>query len=136
MQTASSRVAIVAVAAVLLAACSPDSQTELFVEIQCDREMFVTAIDVTDLESWEFPAIDIDDASFAVPNVEESVGVFDLVARDVEVYVLTTTRPIRSTGPFIVTEADLVLKHEFDEGPPSVLVIPAESCPSPDDPPR
>ena len=136
MPNARSRVAMMAVAAVLLTACSSDSQTDLFVEIQCDREMFVAVLDVTDLESWESPDIYVDDAKFLDPHVEESVGLFDLSARRIEVVVFTTTQPFRFSEPFKVSQADLVLKNEFDEGPPSVLVIPAESCPSPDDPPR
>lgn len=96
----------------------------------------VAVLDVTDLEAWESWDIYVDDALFVDPHVEKSVGLFDLSARRIEIVVFTTTQPFKFSEPFDVTETDLVRKHEFDEGPPSVLVMPAESCPSPDDLPN
>lgn len=131
------RIAVaVGASTLVLASCGGSAPTELFVEIQCDREMFVAVLDVTDLEAWESPDIYVDDAKFLDPHVEKSVGLFDLSARRIEVIVFTTTQPFRFSEPFEVLQADLVRKNEFDEGPPSVFVIPPESCPSPDDPPR
>ena len=127
---------VVALAVLPLASCGPDSQTDLYVKIECNEEMFLSVHVVEDGLIPEAPGIDFDDAPYAVPFLNESVGRFDLNAEPVDLYVVRVTHPYRFTGPFRITPDDLVPLHPGPDEPKSLFIVPEDQCPTADDPPR
>lgn len=117
-------------------ACQANEAVDLHVKIECEEEMFLH-VEIVDTNPFELGVeIDLDDAPYAVPYLDEEVGRFDLSKQEVELYLIRVTHPNRVAGPIPITLADLEPLYPGDDAPVSRFVVRENQCPTADDPPR